>query len=130
MVSRLMELDLVAICHVARSRLALVRDVPTITVDTGLGVILARSFFTVMLPTLKVLVFTVATDLGTILARSILTIMVDARLQGVPIRALPMGLGLLLTGWIFSTFIARYVAISYALITINEPSISGTKTLW
>jgi hypothetical protein len=52
-----------------------VRDVPTITVNTGLGVVQARSFFTVMLPTLKVLVFTVATDLDTILARSVLTIM-------------------------------------------------------
>jgi hypothetical protein len=126
-VSRLAELDLAMIYRVTRSRLALVRDVPTITVDTGLGVVLARSLFTVMLPTLKVLLFTVATDLGTNLAQSVLTMIVAARLRGVPTQALPTGLGFLLMGWIFSTFIARSLRtalttgpISYALITITS----------
>jgi hypothetical protein len=41
MVLRLVVLDLVSICCVVTCRLALVRDVPTITVDTGLRIVLA-----------------------------------------------------------------------------------------
>jgi hypothetical protein len=66
---------LLSIRRVARSRLALAWDVSTITVDAGLGVVLAWSFFTVMPLAPKILVSMVATGLGTILAWNVLTIM-------------------------------------------------------
>lgn len=45
----------------ARVRLVLAWNVWTVTVDTGLGVVLARSFITMISPTLKILISTVAT---------------------------------------------------------------------